>query len=224
MLEVNLLPVREVRKRAEARQTVLQLALVLALTVCAIAALHTRLVTDMGRVEGRIQQMEKDIARFKPQLEQVEAFKKKKSELEKKIDVIDGLDRQRRGPVRLLAELADHIPQRAWLTSLETSGGTIKLEGESLDNELVALFLRDLGSSSYFQEVDLEATKLNAAKGGLKLVSFEVRASLAGTKRPEAPAKVGKPQPGKGKGRAAAPGKAKAKAKAGGGHSPADQG
>jgi type IV pilus assembly protein PilN len=218
MLEINLLPVREVRKRAEARQTVSQLVLVMILAVCAIAAVHTRLGSEMRRSQSRIHQMEKDIARFKPQLDQVEAFKKKKSELEKKIEVIDGLDRARRGPVRLLAELADRIPERAWLTSLETSNGMIKLQGESLDNELVALFLRDLGTSPYFQEVDLEGTKLNTVKGGLKLVQFDVRAALAGAKRPEEPVRGGKAQAGKG--RAGARGKAKPA----GGRAPADKG
>ena len=33
MVEINLLPVREVRKRAEARQSLMQLALVLVLTL-----------------------------------------------------------------------------------------------------------------------------------------------------------------------------------------------
>jgi type IV pilus assembly protein PilN len=197
MLEINLLPVREVRKRAEARQSLLQLALVILLTVSGMGVLHSRLRAERERVQARIQQMEKDIANFKPQLDQVEAFKKKKSELEKKIDVIDGLDRQRRGPVRVMAELADRIPERVWLTSLDTSGGTIKLQGESLDNELVALFLRDLGGSSYFADVDLEGTKLSAEKGGLKLVRFDVKASLAGPKAA--------PLPGEGKPAAAGP-------------------
>ena len=216
MLEINLLPVREVRKRAEARQIVAQLVLVLMLTLCGIGALHARHVREMDRVAGRIQQMERDIARFKPQLDQVEAFKKKKSELEKKIDVIDGLDRARRGPVRVMAELADRIPQRVWLTTIDTSGGMIKLQGESLDNELVALFLRDLGTSPSFAEVDLEGTKQSAAKGGLKLVSFEVKAALAGAKRaPDAAG--GKAPAGKAQGNRAR-GKAKA---AGAGRQPA---
>ncbi len=214
MLEVNLLPVREVRKRAEARQVVLQLVLVLMLTVCGIGALHARQGLQMNRSQGRILQMERDIARFKPQLEQVEAFKKKKSELEKKIDVIDGLDRARRGPVRVMAELADRIPERVWLTNVDTSGGTIKLKGESLDNELVALFLRDLGSSPSFAEVDLEGTKQSGAKGGLKLVTFEVKAALAGAQPAPDPASSkaqGKRARGKAKaaggGRQAAPDK-----------------
>jgi type IV pilus assembly protein PilN len=213
MLEINLLPVREVRKRAEARQTVSQLVLVLMLTLCGVGALHARLASDMDRTQARIQQMERDIARFKPQLDQVEAFKKKKSELEKKIDVIDGLDRARRGPVRVMAELADRIPQRVWLTTIDTSGGSIKLQGESLDNELVALFLRDLGTSPYFADVDLEGTKLSAAKGGLKLVKFEMKAALAGAKRaPEAAggkAPAGKAPANRARGKAKAAGAGK---------------
>ena len=203
MLEINLLPVREVRKRAEARQSVSQLVLVLILTLCGIAAVHLRLRDQMERVASRIQQMEKDIAQFKPQLDQVEAFKKKKSELEKKIEVIDGLDRARRGPVRVMAELADRIPQRVWITSLDTNGGTIKLQGEGLDNELVALFLRDLGSSEYFDDVDLESTKLNTEKGGLKLVKFEMKASLVGPTPAQPAAAAGKKGKGQGKGKAA---------------------
>jgi len=207
MLEINLLPVREVRKRAEVRQSLAQLGLVLLLTVCAMGAVHLQLREEMSRTASRIQQMERDIARFKPQLDQVEAFKKKKNELEKKIDVIDGLDRARRGPVRMMAELADRIPPRVWITSLDTNGGTIKVQGESLDNELVALFMRDLGASEWFGEVDLEGTKLNAQKGGLKLVQFDMKASLAGPKT-EVPAAAG----GKGKGKAGAKGKAPAAA------------
>jgi type IV pilus assembly protein PilN len=203
MLEINLLPVREVRKRAEARQILVQLALALILTLCAIAAVHLRLRDEMDRVAGRIQQMEKDIAQFKPQLDQVEAFKKKKSELEKKIDVIDGLDRARRGPVRLMAELADRIPQRVWVTSLDANGGMLKLQGESLDNELVALFLRDLATSEFFDEVDLEGTKLSENKGGLKLVKFDMKAALVSPKPAQAAGAAGKGK-GKGTGKAAA--------------------
>lgn len=209
MLEINLLPVREVRKRAEARQMLVQLGLVLVLSVCAVGAVHLRLREEMRRVSGRIQQMEKDIAQFKPQLDQVEAFKKKKNELEKKIDVIEGLDRARRGPVRVMAELADRIPPRVWITSLDTNGGSIKIQGESLDNELVARFLRDLGASEFFDDVDLESTKLNANKGGLKLVKFDMKAALVSPKpaQPEAAREgKGRNKARKGKGAAAATG------------------
>jgi hypothetical protein len=53
------------------------------------------------------------------------------------------------------------------------------LKGESLDNELVALFLRGLDDSEFFTEVDLDGTRLENGKGGMRVVSFGIRASLA---------------------------------------------
>jgi type IV pilus assembly protein PilN len=192
MLQINLLPVREVRKRFEARQLVLQLLLMMILTCGAIGIFHTRLASQIERTQARIHQMDKDIAQFKPQLDQVEAFKQKKKELEKKIEVIENLDRQRRGPVRILAELSDRIPDRVWITALETNGSQVKIQGESLDNELVAIFVRNLGESKYFGDVDLDGTKLTKQKRGLNLVQFDMKATLLGPKPPAAPAEAGK--------------------------------
>ena len=182
MLEINLLPVREARRKADLRQYVMQLLLMMIVTVGGIGLVHSRIGDQVERAQARVRQMQNDIDQFKPQLEQVEAFKKRKGELEKKIDVIDGLDRARTGPVRVLNELATRTPDRLWLTSLSAKGNTISLQGQSLDNELVALFLRSLGDSEYFDNVDLDSTKLGAEKGGLKLVTFRIRAEIVNPK------------------------------------------
>jgi type IV pilus assembly protein PilN len=179
MLEINLLPVREARRRADLRQQVMQLALVLLVTLVGIGLAHSQVNDQRNRANLRVRQMQQDIKQFEPQLEQVAAFKKKKSELEKKIDVIDGLDKARSGPVRLLAELASRAPERLWITSLNAKGRTISMKGKSLDNELVALFLGDLNSSEFFDEVDLDSTQIGDSKSGsLKLVTFEITAKL----------------------------------------------
>jgi len=185
MLEINLLPVREARRKADLRQYVMQLLLMVILTMGGIALVHSRIGDQVERAQARTKQMQNDIDQFKPQLKQVDAFKKRKAELEKKIDVIDGLDKARTGPVRVLSELATKTPERLWLTSLATKGNTISLKGQSLDNELVALFLRSLGDSEYFANVDLDSTKLGAEKKGLKLVTFSIQAQLV---NPEAKA------------------------------------
>lgn len=182
MLEINLLPVREARRKADLRQYVMQLVLMLILAVGGIGLIHSRIGDQTERIQARVKQMQNDIDQFKPQLEQVAAFKKRKGELEKKIDVIDSLDRARTGPVRVLNELSMRTPDRLWLTSLSTKGNTISLQGQSLDNELVALFLRSLGDSEYFGNVDLDSTKLGSQKGGLKLVTFRIRAEIVNPK------------------------------------------
>ena len=177
MLEINLLPVREARRKADLRQYFMQLLLIVIVTGGGIALVESRISDRIERTETRVRQMQNDIDQFKPQLDQVAAFKKRKAELEKKIDVIDGLDKARSGPVRVMDELATRTPDRLWLTKMSTKGTSIALDGESLDNELVALFLRRLGESDYFGEVDLDSTQL-ANSGGLRVVKFKIRAEL----------------------------------------------
>jgi len=188
MLEINLLPVREARRKADIRQQLMQLMFVLLLTVGAIGFWHSRVVDQISISEVRVSQMQNDIKQFKPQLDQVAAFKLKKARLERKIDVIDGLDRARSGPVHVLAELAARTPERLWLTGVDSKAGELRMEGRSLDNELVALFLRGLGESKYFDNVDLDSTQIVDARDGLKVVKFAIRAQIVNPDSAPAPA------------------------------------
>ena len=190
MIQINLLPIREAKRRAGVRQQVMQLVFALIVTGGAIAFVHDRINGDTDFAVRRVSQMEHDIKKFQPQLDQVAAFRKKKSNLEKKIDVIEGLDRARSGPVRVLDELATRTPDRLWLTNLQTKNGTIEIKGKSLDNELVAQFLGELVESKYFDGVDLDSTSLGDGKaGGLKLVSFSIRAVMIDPHAPKAKSK-----------------------------------
>jgi type IV pilus assembly protein PilN len=216
MIEINLLPVREARRKADIRQQLMQVLLMLIVVAAVIGFVHSHVTSQMESTQRRIYQMEADIKQFQPQLDQVAAFRKKKANLEKKIDVIDGLDRARRGPVRVLDELSTHAPERLWLTSLQTNGTTIQLKGESLDNELVAVLLHALGESPYFDKVDLDKTELAGTKDGLKVVSFALQAEIASpkpTKAKDAAAGEGDAAAGDAGGKAKGKGKAKAKAK-----------
>jgi type IV pilus assembly protein PilN len=179
MLQINLLPVREARRKEDSRQLAMQAGLMMLLVFAAIGFAHSMISEKISKSNGRIAQMQRDIDQYKPQLEQVAAFRTQKKKLETKIDVIEELDLARSGPVRILSELASRTPDRLWLTSLATEGKTIVMAGQSLDNDLVALFLRSLGESAYFTEVDLDKTEMKGESGGLRLMSFRIRAVLA---------------------------------------------
>ena len=202
MLEINLLPVREARRAADIRQYGTHLALIILLTVGAVGLYHSRLNDQIERTDARIRQMRNDIDQFKPQLDQVAAFKLRKGELEKKIDVIDGLDRARSGPVRMMSELSLRTPKRLWIKNIATREGMITLRGESLDNEIVATFLKSLGDSPYFAQVDLDGTKLGKSKAGFKTVRFSMKAKLVDPNAPDEPEEDGDDDPKKKKKRA----------------------
>jgi type IV pilus assembly protein PilN len=120
---------------------------------------------------------QKEIDRFEPQLKQVEEFKKTKAEIEQKLSVIQNLHEARSGPVRVLDELATHTPDRIWITKITLQGSKLAMEGMSLDNELVALFLTALEESPYFKDVELLETQAKE-KSGFRLNAFEVSGTM----------------------------------------------
>jgi type IV pilus assembly protein PilN len=177
MIEINLLPVREARRRADMQQQLLLLGLVVGAAFAACVLVHVAMVASTLSSQTRVTQLNSQIQEFQTQLTQVEDFKKKAGEIEKKLEVIRKLDLSRSGPVRLMDELATRAPQKLWITSLQADGARIQMKGMALDTELIADFLNGLGASPYMKDVELKGTEL-AEAGGLKLNSFQITAVL----------------------------------------------
>ena len=106
MIRINLLPVREERRRAGARQLLAVLAAVLVGCVAVTGAFHLKLKSDLSEAQGQVAATKQQIDAFGPQLKQVEAYRKTKAEIEQKLEVITRLEESRSGPVHVLDELA----------------------------------------------------------------------------------------------------------------------
>lgn len=179
MIRINLLPVREARRRADVRHQLIGIAGAAVVTAVACAVFHYSLRGRIDSVRGNITNLNGELSQYQEQLEQVKDFRKQKEEIETKLSVIRGLERSRSGPVHMLDELASRIPDRLWITRLRASAdGHVELQGMSLDNERVADLLTRLEESPYFDSVELEGTEFEE-RSGLKLARFEVRATLS---------------------------------------------
>ena len=204
MIRINLLPVREERRKASARQLALVMVAAVVGSVLLSGLVHAKLRHDIGSAQEMAQETQQEIDRFGPQLKQVEEFKKTKAEIEQKLDVIQGLNEARSGPVHMLDELASHTPDRIWITKIIVKNGRLQMEGMSLDNELVALFLTSLEESPYFKDVELVETQAKE-KNGFRLNAFEVNGVLTspGDEKKAAAAPGAPPAPPKAPGKTA---------------------
>ncbi len=183
MIRINLLPVREARRKAGVQQQIAMLAATLVGAIALSVGVHQWVGGKISSAQARIQGLERQLEQFAPQQAQVAEFKAKKAEIEQKLEVIADLERSRSGPVRIMEELAGSIPERVWLTELSADDGKISLSGMSLDNELVASFLTELGESPYFGQVELQSTELRTVEA-LKLNTFEIQAALESPEEP----------------------------------------
>jgi type IV pilus assembly protein PilN len=178
MIEINLLPHREAKRVADLRESIALLILGLLVISGGVLFLNSKVADDVLAARATVHQLESDIQRYKPQELQVASFRRQKAGLEDKLDVIKSLDNARSGPVRMFDELTAQIPERVWLTRMNTEAGRVMLEGKSLDNGVVADFLRALNKSAYFANVDLVKTGGASPINGVRLVKFEISADL----------------------------------------------
>ena len=173
MIRVNLLPVREARKQAGLRQQVVVLGLAAIAGVMISMWAQMTIASKQNAERALVAAARIELAALEATRKEVNRFREEREEIERKLQVIENLEKNRTGPVRVMDQIASIMPKRMWLTHLSMKKGAMKLEGVSLDAEIVAAFLMSLSEASLISHVELERTKLEE-KDGFKLNSFSI--------------------------------------------------
>ncbi|MBM4391509.1 MAG: PilN domain-containing protein [Deltaproteobacteria bacterium] len=167
MIRINLLPVRQTRKLESLRREI-ALAGVLGATVV-IGCLFVWAVLGIRAtsVKSENEKLDGEIAKLAEDVKRVDEMEKYKAELQRKLEVIDGLRAKKSGPAHMLEELALAAPEKLQLSGVVESGGAITVEGSAVSNEIISQFLRALEASDYFEAVylqNIEAKSGDSAK------------------------------------------------------------
>jgi len=121
----------------------------------------------LGRLDADIEQLHAEIKKFDEQAREANDFDKKGKELKAKLKVIEDLNQKRVGPVRILEDLSGATPEKLWLVDFTDMNGQATITGMALDNQTIAVFMRQLQASKYFFEVDLVETSQNEPRRGV---------------------------------------------------------
>ena len=180
MIRVNLLTEAKAaaaRRRAPILPTGAKLNNVLFFGGLALGALY---ILVMGLVlTSRRSQLEDEIVkarieadRLKSIIEEVKEYEGKKTSLEAKIQLINNLKTNQKGPVRLMDEISHALPDLVWLTNLDYSGDQITMKGKTLSPNAVATYLENLKKSPFFAEPVFKS--LGQDGGGQGIYSWEM--------------------------------------------------
>lgn len=137
---------------------------------------------EIAQRDEEIASSQREVDRLQAVLREVEDFKQKKAELERKIKIINDLKLNQRGPVRVMDDISHALPELLWLDSMKMGPGTIELDGRAFNTNAVANFIENLDKMPEFEEPTLkDATEQT---GGI--YKFQVNfnynfAPLAGT-------------------------------------------
>ena len=204
MIRINLLPVKEKRRRATGQRHLFVIAILVAIECLGFFYVYSTRADDLSKRAGANKQKKAQIEKLKREVGDIEQLQKEKRELEQQQEILDRLEEHRSGPVKVLSELMFLLTpppdakarleiekrlgqpnwdsKRVWLKSFVEQETQVTILGEAKSNDDVAEFLTRLANSQYFKDVRLLWTKqqlANKALANLRFVQFTVRCRIS---------------------------------------------
>lgn len=180
MIRINLLPFRAARSKENVRRQVSIFLLSLVLLMVLLFAVNGYFSSKVTKLTKRFDALKEELKTYEKKANQVEEFKKRLAELNKKIDIVNQLKTHRKDPPLLLAAITEVIvPGRMQLTRFDLNNKTLKMDGVAMDNETIAVFMSRLQRSPLFSGVSLSSSR-QAELSGIEVNRFGITCNIAG--------------------------------------------
>ena len=184
MARINLLPWRAERRKLRQKEFTTMLGL-----AAGVAALVSFLIVSYynGQIEGqenRNNYLREQITLVEAQIAEIEELDKKKGKLLARKEVIEQLQANRSQMVHLFDSLVRTIPDGVSLTSIKQEGDILTLGGRSQSNARVSTYMRNLESSGWMTNPDLNIIEAKAGNPGLPY-EFNLKVKLANPNAPK---------------------------------------
>ena len=166
MANINLLPWRETRRQARKKQFLVGLAATLAGAVVSLFCWDLAVNGQISHQQSRNQYLQTQIALLDEEVAEIRGLQRKRNELIERMRVIQSLQGNRPVIVRLLDQLVKTIPDGVFYTSLETKANVVSIEGVAESNNRVSSLMRQLDSSDWLENPNLDAVQAAPEFGG----------------------------------------------------------
>ncbi len=150
MIRINLLEVREERRRVAMRNLAIASGLMLLVTIGFVYTWHASLVGDVDYARDRIRKEQAQIEQLDKIVSEVEDAKGKKAGLESKLKLIRSLEGNRAEIVDLLLALSEVLSEEIWLNDLKINERNITAKAQAVDMQTIGLMVRRLKEDDRF--------------------------------------------------------------------------
>jgi Tfp pilus assembly protein PilN len=117
-------------------------------------------VIERSKLSDRKEQVatkQVEAQRLEAIIKEVEGYQRQKDSLQRRIDLINQLKQNQKGPVKLMDRLSQDLPDLVWLDKLNMSGGLISVSGRGLNPNAIANFVENVKNDPLFEEPDLSS-------------------------------------------------------------------
>jgi type IV pilus assembly protein PilN len=189
MIRINLLPVKQTKRREQGVRQLIVGAVVVSIAFAGVIVFHGTQISQINAMRAENQATARAIAQLKAEIGDYDQIKAQRENLIRQRDAIKRLQANRAGPVWLMRELSDILtkgkgptfdkekyeeqlrkdpnagfnpnwePKRVWLLGYEEKDHAVKIKGAAKSDEDVAEFLKRLKLSAFFSDVYWQQTQ-----------------------------------------------------------------
>ena len=163
MPRINLLPWREEERRKRQREfgvaaagAVVAGVAVVMLTMLAYSQMISVQQSRNERLTEEIQILEKDI-------EEIDGLERQKERLLARMEIIDQLQKSRPEIVHLFDEMVRQLPEGVYLTGMKQTGARVEIRGIAQSSTRVSALMRQIDSSLWMMDPEVERVETTTA-------------------------------------------------------------
>ena len=164
MIRINLLPHRELKRKARQQQIAALAGLVGFLGLLVVWGVHDMIAEKIEFQNSRNQYLNEQIAILDKEIAEIREIKNQTQELLTRKQIVETLQNSRSEVVHLLDQLVRLLPDGVYLQSIKQEGHNITLVGYAQSNAWVSTLMRNLESSPWLESpllIEIKAMTIN---------------------------------------------------------------
>ncbi len=174
MPRINLLPWREEERKKRQRDFGVAMAgSVVAAIICVLATLfiYTQMINNQ---KDRNVRLTDEIAELQKSIEEIDGLERQKERLLARMEIIEQLQKSRPEIVHLFDEIARQLPEGVYLTGMKQTGSRVELRGVAQSSTRVSALMRRVDSSEWMAdpEVDRVETTTSGSSRQAEFIVF----------------------------------------------------
>ena len=174
MPRINLLPWREEERKKRQRDFGVAMAggvVAAIVSILAVLFVYSQMIENQ---QNRNQRLNDEIAELQKSIEEIDGLERQKERLLARMEIIEQLQKSRPEIVHLFDEIARQLPEGVYLTGMTQRGTRVELRGVAQSSTRVSALMRQVDASAWMMdpEVDRVETTSNGASRQAEFIVY----------------------------------------------------
>jgi len=156
MPRINLLPWREEERRTRQREFGVAAAGAVIAGVAVVMLTMLAFAQMISSQESRNERLTNEISELEKSIEEIDGLERQKERLLARMEIIDQLQKSRPEVVHLFDELVRQLPEGVYLTGMKQTGSRIEIRGVAQSSTRVSALMRQVDSSDWLADPEVE--------------------------------------------------------------------